>query len=402
MSIGLSSQKIPELRFPGYSDNWKVKKLGEISNFWNGKAHEQDISEHGKYIVVNSKFISQNGNIKKYSDTQISPLKKNDIVIVMSDIPNGKAIGKCFLIDQDEKYTLNQRIGGIRSKEIISSFLFRVLNRNKYFLKFDNGVSQTNLRKDEVLGCPIIFPIITEQEKIVSFLDYTDGLINNLKDQKENLESYKKGIMQKIFSQEIRFKDKNGKYFFNWEEKRLGAIVKFLRGAPVSKSDARENGRYPYIMYGELFVNYKEIIGNIKSKIDKDVEPKSKIGDILMPSSDVTPTGLATASAIFKSGVVLGGDINILRPVGSDFDSHFLSYLINFNKKSILRLVTGSMIKHIYISEIKNIAYKIPSLPEQQKIGEFLTSIDKIIESKQQQITMAEQWRKGLVQKLFI
>lgn len=192
-----------EVRFKDENGNnfpeWEERRLGEVANFWNGKAHEQEISENGRYIVVNSKFISQNGDVRKYSDKQISPLKKNDVVIVMSDIPNGKAIGKCFLIDQDNKYTLNQRIGGIKSKEIIGPFLFRILNRNKYFLKFDNGVSQTNLRKDEILRCPVIFPSLPEQQKIVEFLTLIDNLIESKQQQITQAGQWKKGLMQGLF-----------------------------------------------------------------------------------------------------------------------------------------------------------------------------------------------------------
>ncbi|MEI8343986.1 MAG: restriction endonuclease subunit S [Candidatus Moraniibacteriota bacterium] len=182
-----SSADRPSLRFPGFFGEWEEKKLGEVTKFWNGKAHEQDISKDGNYIVVNSKFISQNGKVKKYSNRQASPLKKDDIAIVMSDIPGGKAIGKCFLVDADEAYTLNQRIGGVKSKVIKSSFLIRILNRNKYFLKFDNGVSQTNLRKDEVLRSPVVFPSPPEQQKIASFLRAVDEWVENLKVQKESL-----------------------------------------------------------------------------------------------------------------------------------------------------------------------------------------------------------------------
>lgn len=178
---------------------WEEKPLKEIVEFWNGKAHEQEISEEGKYIVINSKFISTNGEVQKYSHSQISPLRKGDIAIVMSDVPNGKAIGKCFLVDKDNTYTLNQRIGGIRSKEIISSFLIRILNRNKYFLEFDNGVSQTNLRKDEVLGCPLIFPSIKEQQKIANFLNSIDEVIESKQQQISKAEEWKKGLIQGLF-----------------------------------------------------------------------------------------------------------------------------------------------------------------------------------------------------------
>jgi len=98
-------------------EGWEVKRLGEIAHFENGKAHEQFIDEQGDFIVVNSKFISTEGRVRKHSNKNIFPLKKGDIAIVMSDIPKGKALAKCFLIDKENKYTLNQRIGGITANE---------------------------------------------------------------------------------------------------------------------------------------------------------------------------------------------------------------------------------------------------------------------------------------------
>jgi len=194
------SQKI---RFKDdYGDDfpeWEEKRLGEIAEFWNGKAHEQDISENGKYIVVNSKFISTNGRVKKHSNKQISPLKKDDIAIVMSDIPKGRAIGKCYLVDSDGRYTLNQRIGGIKSESVLSNFLFRILSRNKYFLKFDNGVSQTNLRNSEILKCPVTFPCLSEQQKIADFLTSIDNLIEAEQNKIAKAEKWKRGVMQGVF-----------------------------------------------------------------------------------------------------------------------------------------------------------------------------------------------------------
>jgi len=185
-----------------------------------------------------------------------------------------------------------------------------------------------------------------------------------------------------------------------WKTIKLKNIVTFLRGASASRSDLKKYGKFSYIMYGELFSNYNEIIKDIKSRTDKDIEPKSKYGDILMPSSDVTPTGLATASAIFEDGVVLGGDINILRPTSSDYDSKFLSYLINYHKKDILRLVTGTTIRHIYISDIKNISYKIPLILEQKKIGDFLYHIDNYIENLKRQKESLILYKKSILQKI--
>ncbi|MFW1602066.1 restriction endonuclease subunit S [Vibrio parahaemolyticus] len=160
---------------------WKT--LEEVAHFANGKGHEKDISEDGKFIVVNSKFISTDGLVAKYSDSQICPLFKDDILLVMSDLPNGKALSKTFIVDEDERYTLNQRIGGITVKdksEILPKFLHYYLDRTPQLLKHDNGVDQTNLRKGQILEVKVPILPLQKQEHIVSILDKFDKLTKSL------------------------------------------------------------------------------------------------------------------------------------------------------------------------------------------------------------------------------
>ncbi|HFC9124498.1 TPA: restriction endonuclease subunit S [Enterococcus faecium] len=160
---------------------WKA--LGEVTEFSNGKGHEKDIIEDGKYIVVNSKFISTDGQVAKYSNKQICPLIIDDILIVMSDLPNGKALSKTFIVDKNDKYTLNQRIGKISVKNkqvLLPKFLQYFLNRTPQLLKYNNGVDQTNLRKAQILGIQVPIPPLSEQERIVSILDKFDTLTTSI------------------------------------------------------------------------------------------------------------------------------------------------------------------------------------------------------------------------------
>lgn len=92
---------------------WEQRKLGEVAKYRNGKAHENCIDDNGKYIVVNSKFVSTDGEVKKFSNMQNEALFENEIAFVLSDVPNGRAIARTFLIEKSGKYTLNQRIAGI-------------------------------------------------------------------------------------------------------------------------------------------------------------------------------------------------------------------------------------------------------------------------------------------------
>ena len=193
-----------ELRFKDDGDrdfpDWEDILLGEIINFENGKAHESSITDNGHYIVVNSKFISSNGTVIKRSNNAISPLKKDSIVMVMSDVPNGKALAKCYFIEYDNKYTLNQRICSITSDKALSKFLFYQINRNPHYLSFDNGVGQTNLRKDDVLNCPIIYPLsLDEQTKISNFLTSIDEKITEAQTYLDTVKQYKQGLLQQMF-----------------------------------------------------------------------------------------------------------------------------------------------------------------------------------------------------------
>ena len=166
-----------------FDKNIERKRLKELVIFKNGKGHEKDIVEDGKYIVINSKFISTKGEVKKYSNKQLCPLDIDDILMVMSDLPNGKALAKCFLVDENNKYSLNQRIGcfHVLNKNIINTkFLFYVLNRNKQLLRYDNGVDQTNLRKDDILYIEIPIPELRKQIQIVDILDKFNDLSFNI------------------------------------------------------------------------------------------------------------------------------------------------------------------------------------------------------------------------------
>ena len=158
-------------------------QLRDVASFRNGKGHEKNIADNGKYVVVNSKFISTNGQVIKNSDEQLSPLYFDDIAMVMSDLPNGRALAKCYLIDKDDKFTLNQRIGGFHTLDeniVVTKYLFYILDRNWQLLKYDNGVDQTNLKKDDILNISIPVPAIDVQKRLVYMLDNFDAICSDL------------------------------------------------------------------------------------------------------------------------------------------------------------------------------------------------------------------------------
>ena len=194
--------------FENGKEKWEEKLLDEVCEFRNGAAHERHIDEDGKYILVNSKFISADGEKFKRTNSALAPLYVNDIAFVMSDVPNGKALAKCFLVDENDTYTLNQRIGAIKPIAFVPEFLVYQLNRNKYLLSFNNGENQTNLRKGDILKCPLWVPAKEDQQAIVRQLDALRAETQKLEAvyQKKvaDLEELKKSILQKAFAGELR------------------------------------------------------------------------------------------------------------------------------------------------------------------------------------------------------
>ena len=195
-------ETVPKRRFKEFENTepWEEKTLEQVANYENGKAHEQDITESGNFIVVNSKFISSEGEVRKFTNTSYCIAKKNDILMVLSDVPNGKAIAKCFFVNTDNLYTVNQRICKLTPCAANGRFLFYVLDRNSYFLSFDDGVKQTNLRKEDALNCPILIPDDPkEQQQIADCIYSIDELITTQIEKIKDLRRHKKGLMQQMF-----------------------------------------------------------------------------------------------------------------------------------------------------------------------------------------------------------
>ncbi len=197
-----NGETVPKLRFPEFvqDGDWEETSLEQLADYENGKAHEKEISENGKYKVVNSKFISTDGEVVKYTNSANLKARIGDILMVLSDVPNGKAIAKCFFVDKNDTYTVNQRICKITPTNTDNKFLFYILNRNAYFLNFDDGVKQTNLKKDDVLNFPLLKPSNPkEQQKIANTLTAVDELITTQTEKIEALKDHKKGLMQGMF-----------------------------------------------------------------------------------------------------------------------------------------------------------------------------------------------------------
>lgn len=184
---------------------WVTKKFTDVVNYIHGKAHEQYIVEDGKFEVVNSKFISTNGVVKKYSDQSFLTAKKGDVLTVLSDLPNGKALAKCYYVDTDNKYAVNQRICIWRSGSCYPKFLYYLLNRHEYFMSLDDGVSQTHILNSHIDKFYLSIPQELEtQKEIGDVLWDLDLEIKSLELKLNKIKNQKQGMMQSLLTGKIR------------------------------------------------------------------------------------------------------------------------------------------------------------------------------------------------------
>lgn len=193
-------QIILKSTYSSISKKYGYIKLKDVCSYTNGKAHEKLIDEKGPYKLINSKFISSNGNIVKRVSKNLTPAKIGDIAIVLSDVPNGRALAKTFLITE-EGYTVNQRVALLSSKNYDDLLLSLFVNRHKTLLSNDDGVSQTNLSKSDIINLEIP-NLLNQQELSYTISALLNNMINVIKYKEKELsilKSKKKYYLNKIF-----------------------------------------------------------------------------------------------------------------------------------------------------------------------------------------------------------
>ncbi|BEH91281.1 restriction endonuclease subunit S [Turicibacter faecis] len=415
-------KKVPNLRFKEFSGEWESNKIekicdiitdyvaaGSFENIRNSVTYynSENFAQLVRTIDLKSNFNNKDFifvDEKAYNFLYRVNLNEDSIIL-----PNiGANIGESYYVEPEKLPSENNVLGPnailLRSEINNTKYIYYLFNTkafHKQLVQIIGASGQPKFNKTELKQMKFYVPTIEEQEKIASFFSLIDKKIELQTEKVEELKNYKKGLMQKIFSQELRFKDENGKKYPEWEEKKLENIVEFFKGNGLSKSDLSDNEDIPCVLYGELFTQYDEVINVVKSRCLKDQGFKSEKYDVLMPTSDVTPEGLATASCILVDDVCLGGDINVLRPK-KYINGIFLSYQINHFKSLIIRKVSGTTIKHIYVKDIKDIKYNIPCEKEQIKITDLLIQIDNKIKFESLKVESYNKLKKGLLQQMFI
>jgi type I restriction enzyme S subunit len=420
-------KNMPKLRFPEFKEEWQQKKLGEVVEFkvTNSFSRENLNYEIGSvknihYGDIHTKFqtlfditreevpfINEDMNVKRISEDFYC--KEGDIIFAdasedLNDV--GKSIEITNLNNEKLLSGLHTLLARPKANHFhigFNGYLFKSGNIRLQIQKEAQGSKVLSVNVSRISNINLSYPTLPEQTKIASFLISVDKKLQELKQKKNLLEHYKKGVMQLIFQKRIRFKDKNGKAFPNWEKKLLGEVFFAEKGKGISKNKITENGLYSCILYGELYTKYNEVIFEVISKTNEIDGLKSKIGDLLIPSSTTT-TGidLANVTALNIDDVLLGGDITVLRSNETTNNVFFAYYLSNHKKQDIANLAQGITIVHLYYSHLKDMEIEIPNYLEQTKIADFLSAIDVKLNHTKKLIINTEIYKKALLQNLFI
>lgn len=377
----------PKLRFPEFEGEWKKKKLKEIGTFlgggtpstkkiefWNGNIpwiSSSDISEDNIFDIRKTRFITSQA--VNESATKIVP--KNSILIV-SRVGVGKvAVSNADLCTSQDFTNINL----FDSDHIFVAYLIK--NETKKLIEFNQGTSIKGFVKSDLEDLVVVMPLKSEQTKIANFLSSIDEKINLLKEKKALLEEYKKGMMQKIFNQEIRFKDDNGNDFEEWEEKTLGEVSS-KESSNISANKIEDNFG-EFIIYGASGVLKKVNFYLQENDYISIIKDGAGVGRIFYCEG--------------KSSVL--GTMEMIKPI-EGINTYFLYCLLN--NIDFSKFITGSTIPHIYYKDYSKVICGIPCLKEQTKIANFLSAIDEKITLVATQIEDTQEYKKGLLQQMFV
>ena len=404
---------IPKLRFKEFEGEWNINKFSKFIKLYRGSSPRPIIKyvttdEEGvNWIKIGDTKNSYNYRINAASEkiTKLGALKSRYVKRGEVILANSMSFGKSYLLEIDGCIYDGWFVLREYENSFDKEFLLQVLNSDylqKQYLRLSTGGVVQNISSDIVYSTRLFCPHPPEQQKIASFLSAVDEKIQQLTKKKALLEQYKKGVMQKLFSGQLRFKDENGNPYPDWEEKRLGEVATFLKGKGISKADLSDEGGLECIRYGELYTVYGETIIEVFSRtnVPKKELVLSEKDDVIIPASGETQIDIATASCVLKANIALGGDLNIIRSAN---DGVFLAYYLNSALKfDIARLSQGVSVVHLYSSQLKTLKIGVPQIEEQQTIATYLSRIDTKIEAVTHQITQTQTFKKGLLQQLFV
>lgn len=396
------NQKTPKLRFPGFSGAWEKVRLSDVAGkgeYGLGAAAKKYDGET-RYLRItdindeshsfNTAFVTSSG-----IRNDLYLLKPNDFVVART----GASTGKSYLYDPDDGkvqfagFLIRFRVNNADPQFVFAQTLRRTYQKWVAVVSARSG--QPGINAEEYSGYEFYAPKKEEQEKIAEFLGVVDGRISALQKKVELMKKYKKGVMQKIFSQEIRFKNENGKDYPAWQvklgneifqnvsERNNGQKLPILAITQDKGAVPRDQINYDISVTDASVDNYKVV-----RKGDFIISLRSFQGGIEYSDYD----GICSpAYIILRSSV----------PIDKHFYKYFLktrNYIQRLTRK-LEGIRDGKMISFKYFSDA---SLPYPALQEQKKIANILTAIDEKINLTERELEQAKQFKKALLQQMFV
>jgi type I restriction enzyme, S subunit len=403
--------KVPRIRFKAYSEPLAEEKIGDVlAEKRRSIVLEDDqryelitVKRRNEGVVSRGHLLGREILVKNYAE-----LKAGDFVISKRQVVHG-ATG-IVPPALDGAIVSNEYLTAVDSEKLLTEFLTIVAGmpemRKKFFLSsYGVDIEKLFFDADDWKRRSLMLPDVQEQSRIAQFFQGVDQLISLHQRQHEKLLALKRALLQKMFPKpgslipEVRFKG----FSDAWKEISLGEVASFFKGKGLSKGEIDPSLSDPCIHYGQLFTEYSEVISSVISRTNGgDGIFRSVANDVLMPTSDVTPRGLAKASAINESGVIIGGDIMVIRAESKVLLGSFLSRFIRKMEDQILQMVSGSTVFHLYSSSMERFRVKYPSMAEQKKICSHFLVLDESILKHAVQLKKLKEIKIACQNRMFV
>ena len=404
----------PRIRFQEFDFWWETIKLTDLGISVGGTAIESEFDPDGKYKVISIGSYSEESKYKDqgiraiYSKkTEKRILEKDDLTMILNDkTSTGKIIGRVLLIDEDNSYVYNQRTQRIclDKNKYVPDFIFQLLNadinRNK-IVRSAQGNTQIYVNWSDISNLDYLIPESIEEQSAIGSLFLTlDDLLASYKD---NFANYQSKMFPKAGQTVpgIRLDGFEGE----WEVQTLKELASFSKGNGYTKNDLVNSGE-EIILYGRLYTNYQTVISKVNTFVTtvKANAVISKGGEVIVPASGESAEDISRASVVEKSGVILGGDLNIIYPDENKVDSIFLALTISngSQQKELIKRAQGKSVVHLRNNDLEKVVLHYPSMEEQQAIGTYFSNLDNLIAAHQEKIYQLETLKKKLLQDMFI
>lgn len=419
MEMSSKTQKNPSIRFKGFTDAWEQRKLGETVDYIidnrgkNPKSYTEDgIPVIDNFMIQNNRYPNLNKtnrfiDAKTYNYFIRKYIEENDILVTLV----GNGIGNIALAPKTLSVIIQNTLGFRFSNYDYNFMYYSLLFESPQIKKLDRGMAQPSIRQDELLSIDLNIPEFEEQQKIGQFFKKIDDTIALHQRQQDNYKQLKKYMLQKIFNQEFRFKDKNGNDYPDWEEIALKELGETFTGLSGKTKENFGKGKGKFVTYMNVFSNSTANLAMTENVEIKDGEKQNEVryGDIFFTTSSETPdeVGMSSVWLSHESNVYLNSFCFGYR-LNSESEGkvthQFLGVQLRADRirKQIVFLAQGSTRFNISKAKLTEIPVYLPAIQEQQKIADFLSMLDLRIEQLSQKVELLKEQKKGLIQQMFV